>query len=416
MMKNRLWKFALTLALLSCSALAAFIQSPIPPSSRENFLMDSDKDGKVDGMSIKFLGAVSREYIDQMVDSLTFLWPDSAGSLERLKFTAKDVVIDPKMNRRVNLDLSKGLSRRQTYTSVFPEMDARLYLKGGNVYSIAFRDRMEPVVSGAYLKSHRNGVSDTLELNFSEPIQPKANCHDFIEYKSAKDGYGGILHGTSIQWNNDSTRMFLSLEGGDSRQLTSQDSVRILASCVMDSAGNVSTDSARYVYVNGFYPWNYEIGSMAVLQMGKVDGDEPIFQLLFEDPHASIPDEDNWGLALDVLTAEFINAVKSTLGMKESAKLDLTKLRVQYNMKIYTSLGEYVVGTSADVRGNDKRFEGSAKKLFLKWNLMDGSRHRVGTGAYIANVAVAISYDGNLVYRSDVHHGPTTRIFGVKRQ
>jgi hypothetical protein len=55
------------------------------------------------------------------------------------------------------------------------------------------------------------------------------------------------------------------------------------------------------------------------------------------------------------------------------------------------------------------------KRLFLRWNLMDAHHRRVGSGAYLANVAVMIKYDGKTVYYSE-EEGITTQVFGVLRR
>ena len=46
---------------------------------------------------------------------------------------------------------------------------------------------------------------------------------------------------------------------------------------------------------------------------------------------------------------------------------------------------------------------------------MDAHHRRVGSGAYLANVAVRIKYDGKTVYYSD-DEGISTQVFGVLRR
>lgn len=420
---TRLWKNMLLTMLLVSSSFSAFIQSPIPTSSRENYLMDLDRDGKLDRISIKFLGPVNREYLDQMVDSLTFEWLDSAGTLSRNRVKSKDLVLDAKDSRRVNVDLQSLNNRLYVHTG--PINNIRLFLKGGTVYSVPVRDRMVPMVRSAFFRGSllqdRNGKNvlarDTLIVELSENVVVSEKCSEFIEYRSPADTSARVLTMTDISWNQDSSAAVLILDGAAPQRLMPRDSLRLLPDCVRDREGNVSSEQSRFVYVNGLYPLNFEAGSMVVDRFSGNEGnDEPVFQLLFKEVNSGYPNEQEWGVAMEVRSAEFDNVVRDQLGLKENVALDYGKLRVQYNVKIYTNLGEFVVGTMADVYGDDHRFENEAKRLFLKWNLMDGSRRRVGTGAYIANIAVVVTYDGKLVYRSDVHHGPTTRIFGVKRK
>ena len=119
---------------------------------------------------------------------------------------------------------------------------------------------------------------------------------------------------------------------------------------------------------------------------------------------------------MEEMDEEFMDGVRSTLGLPGKVALDPSKLLIHYNLKIYTNLGTYVVGTSFDVKGSDPRFENAGKKLFLKWNMIDGQHRRVGTGVYIADFFVHVTYNGKTIYRNDVHSGSTTQIFGVKRR
>lgn len=428
-MVGLLWKFVAALMLLSSSVFAAFIQSPIPPSSRENYLQDSDRDGRLDRVVIKFLGTVTREYLDQMVDSLTFNWVDLNGERVHYRRLAKDLNLDPVVKRRIFVDLTDVQSDWMACTGLrLGEQEIgnfRLYLKDGSEYAVPMRERMAPVVRSAHLRSHlpqkqkrkESPVRDTLNVVMSESIGMKSGCVEFLEFKSDASGDVEVLSPLNVIWNGDSSAASVILDVDAPHRLMPRDSVRLLASCVLDSSENRASDSARFIPVNGFYPLDYETGDMVTeVTSQDIPADAPIFQLLFKDIDSGYPNKQEWGVGMNVLSVEFINAVKDVLGMKDVAVIDAAKLRVQYVVKIYTNLGDFVVGTTSDVYGDDERFEGAAKRLFLKWNLMDGSRRRVGTGAYIANVAITVTYDDQLVYRSDVHHGPTTKIFGVKRR
>lgn len=407
-----LWKFVLSIALLASCVMAAFIQSPVPPSSRENFLYDPDKDGRLDLISIKFLGAVSREYLNAMVDSLTFDWIDSSGEVSHERCHVSDFELDRNAVRRVNVNLKSRQKNWLVQTDSRSLGNVRLFLKGGSVYSVHVQDRMAPVVQSAQLRSHLDeSLNDTLNVLLSEPVSLKNECSDFLEFKSGSNVFS--LQAMDVQWNKENSSATVIL---NAKSLMPRDSVRLRPECVFDLSGNRASDSAVFVYANGFYPLNFEIGSMAVSNEILNGANVPIFQLRFETAEEKFPNDEEWGVGMDLLTPEFNGAVKDALGMKSTAVLEPSKLRIQYNVKIYTNLGEYIVGTTSDVYGDDERFEGTAKRLFLKWNLMDAKHRRMGTGAYIANAAVVVTYDGTLVYRSDVRHGPAAKIFGVKRR
>ena len=101
--------------------------------------------------------------------------------------------------------------------------------------------------------------------------------------------------------------------------------------------------------------------------------------------------------------------------MHSQEEFDASKVVVFLNLRIYTNLGSFVANTKYKIKGNDKRFKKSAKRLFLRWNLMDAHHRQVGSGAYLANIAVMIKYDGKTVYYSE-NEGLTTQVFGVLRR
>lgn len=419
---NRFWKFVVLIALLTSSAFAAFVQSPIPPSSRENFLQDSDGDGRLDYIALKFLGAISQEYIDQMVDSLTMDWLDSAGLVQHYVLDRKLVKLDPEYNRRAKVDLSSmqnGFALLTEINSVKGDLgNVKMFLHDGTVFDVPVKDRMAPVISETFLKSYRGTSNDTLTIKFSERVIPSPTCEAMLESRTRNDSLTRLLTPIAVLWNANKTSAQFIFEGKEdaSDVLTPRDSIRLTPKCFVDSAGrNPSADFALFKEVAGFFPLELLTTNMVY---GEQSGSSslPIFQMLFEDVDASVPNEHNWGIAMDVLGPEFENAIRDALGLDHKKLLDLSKLKICLNLRIYTNLGVFVVATSDEIYGDDPRFEGRPTRLFLKWNLMDGGRRRVGTGAYISNAAIVISYDGQVVYRSDVHHGPTTQAFGVKRR
>ncbi|MCQ2098536.1 MAG: hypothetical protein MJY87_11425 [Fibrobacter sp.] len=421
-MMNRLWKnIILAMTLLTGSAVADFIQSPIPPSSRENSLLDSDGDGRLDQMNIKFLGTISGEYLDQMVDSLTFDWMDSSKTVQHYAVGRKAFVPDSSNNRRITVDLSHLQSQFDILTSLSDGEggslgNVKLYLAEGSVFDIAMRDKMSPVVKSTFLRSYRGKSTDSLVVNFSERVDLVWGCQAVLEFKKKDGSPGRFISNSNAIWNANNTSALFLFEVNDSREwLLPQDSIRLMPRCVLDSIRNASEENARFRKMEGFYPLEVMSSNM-VVETAVPAENLPIFQMQFKDPAANVPNENEWGVAMDVLGPEFENAVRDALGLEQKTALDLKKLKIFYNLRIYTNLGAYVVGTSGEVYGNDSRFNGSATRLFLKWNLMDGTRKRVATGAYISNAVMIISYDGQVVFRNDVHHGPTTQIFGVKRK
>ena len=56
---------------------------------------------------------------------------------------------------------------------------------------------------------------------------------------------------------------------------------------------------------------------------------------------------------------EFENALRETLKMDEKTSINMAKLKIRFDIRIYTNLGAYVVGTRADVAGDDSRLGGN---------------------------------------------------------
>lgn len=422
-MKNGFWKYALATALLSCNAIAAFIQSPVPPSSKENFLVDKDGDGRLDGIDIRLLGTISQEYLDQMVDSVTFDWVDSNDVLVHVVATKTDFKFDASSARNVFVDLSRQQSGWLRQTAISSEnypMDLgnfKMFMAGGVSYTFSAQDKMVPVINDALLRSYRGLRSDTLSMTFSEGMNVSAGCNTFLMYKKSGDPVERSLPMAAALWNHGATSVNIILDASlnQGERLAPRDSVRMIEKCIGDSLKNMASESSKFFAVAGYFPMEIQTSSMVVGQQ-TADKNTPIFQLQFQKEDAKVPNEDSWGYAMDVMDEEFLNAVRSTLGLPTKVALDPAKLLIHYNLRIYTNLGTYVVGTSFDVKGSDPRFENSGKKLFLKWNVMDAARRLVGTGVYIADFVVHVTYNGETIYRNDVHHGSTTQIFGVKRR
>lgn len=420
---NKFWTFALTTALLSSSVFAAFIQSPIPPSSKENYLLDKDGDGRLDGIDIKLLGSISQDYLDQMVDSLTFDWVDSNDVMVHVVATKSDFKFDSATPRNVFVDLSGKQNEWLRQTAISSENYPRglgnfkMFLARGNSYTFSAQDKMVPVINDALLRSYRGLRSDTLSMHFSEGMKVSAGCETFLMYKKADDPVERSLPIAAALWNHSATSVNIILDASlnQGERLAPRDSVRMIEKCIGDSLKNMANASSKFFAVAGYFPMEIQTSSM-VVDPQTADKNTPIFQLQFQKEDAKVPNENSWGYAMDIMDEEFLNAVRSTLGLSTKVVLDPAKLLIHYNLRIYTNLGTYVVGTSFDVKGSDPRFENSGKKLFLKWNMMDAAHRRVGTGVYIADFVVHVTYNGETIYRNDIHHGPTTQIFGVKRR
>lgn len=418
----KLWIKMLALCLLLASgALAAFIQSPIPPASRQNYFRDTDGDGRLDRIELKFLGSFSEEYIRQMVDSLTFDWLDSAGQKIHMVMLNSSMKIDSANSRQMYIPLQSEQDRfmantslrNWNYAGVHFGM-AKLYVGDTTVYDLNLEDGMAPKVTQAFLKSYRGKGIDSLTIRFSETTYIEKGCSAFLEFKNPKTGKVRVIPHSSI--TTDFWGMEALLEFPNSGELIStRDSVRLLTGCARDSSGNVVTGDARFTAINGFYPFVVNVTGMVDDRVGNVKENTPVFQMIFEDARSELKDS-LWQLSMEVLGPEFENALRDALNMDERIPLQMKKLKISAAVKIYTNLGSYVVGTKMSVNGDDHRFVDAPTRLSLRWNLMDIHHRLVSTGAYLANIMVTVEYDGRVVFKNEGRTGATGHVFGIKRR
>ena len=416
-------KYAFLLTLLCSGAFGAFIQSPIPPNSKQNYFRDADGDGRMDLVSLRFLGVISQEYLTTMIDSLVFDWLDSSGVKSRYVVRSAQMSLDPSNNRQVLVDLKAKQERFMPLTARdrkdYAGMNfgnATLYVADSIEYPLNIRDGMAPTISNAHLKSYRGKAPDTLTLNFTESVQLDEGCVSHFEFKGTKDSTVRLLSVNSMVWGHWKDQVTLQLPGDltEKERLSTRDSIRFVGGCARDSLRNATTSQAKFFPVTGFYPFDVQFPVMAV-EHGDENENAPVFQLVFESAEDSLRDS-VWQVSMEVMGAEFENALREALGMDEKVFIDPSKVQFHCSVKIYTNLGSYVVGTKMDVKGDDPRFKYSPTRLGLRWNLMDGNRRRVATGAYLANIIVAVEYDGNIVFRTDRNLGAATRVFGVMRR
>lgn len=421
---NKICTLVLALTLLAGSAFAAFIRTPIPPSTKDNYLLDGDGDGRLDGISMKLLGSVSQDYLDQLVDSLTFEWIDSSDNWTRVVVPKSAFKVDPSSDRSVFVDLSGMQQGFQQLTALRSPSysktqlgNVKWFMSDGTVYNVVVKDKMAPTIKDAVLSNYGGKQADTLSLRFSESIKKSADCVAFLSYKSVGEKEEHPLRSPMILWSRSATMAQIILDDIQNfeNRLSFKDSIRLLQNCAGDSLKNWAMDDSKFIAVAGYFPMEIISTSMVYDNQEFVEN-TPMFQLRFENEDVEVPNEYAWGFAMDVMNEEFLNAVRSTLSLPSKATLDYSKLTVQYKVSIFTNSGLFVADTSTEVKGDDPQFEDGGKRLFLMWNALDAHHRRVGTGVYIADIVVHVMYDNRTIYRNDIHHGPTTRLFGVKRR
>lgn len=421
-------KVMLGMSLLCSGAFAAFIQSPIPPSTQQNFVRDTDGDGRMDQMEIRFLGNLTKEYVSSMLDSLTFEWIDSSGAAKHYTVAAGKFQLNPANKRSLIVDL-KGMQKSFRLLTALSTMEfsaaiygsALLYLRDGSMYPVALKDAMAPAIMSAYLRNMRGKSNDSLTVLFSETVRTVPGCPALLEYKSAKDGKVRKLKTDEIRWNFwMNSAVFVLDKKASADGISFRDSLRLVSGCVEDTSGNAVSKVSQFSSLTGYSPFEVVVPSMAVDSAsrhgaGAEGAGLPIFQLNFQPLPVESARDTAWGVYMDVLGEEFENALREILKMDEKTPVSLSKLKVRFDIRIYTNLGAYVVGTRADIAGNDERLGGKPTQLSLRWNFMDSHGRRVSTGVYIANVTALVEYDGKAVFRNGTD-ATASYVFGVVRR
>ncbi|MBR4785117.1 MAG: hypothetical protein IK012_07680 [Fibrobacter sp.] len=423
-MRRFLGNIVLAATLLCSGAFAAFIQSPIPPSSKQNYFRDTDGDGRIDRIEVLFLGALSDEYLKRMIDSLDFTWIDSTGMIVRSVVLPEKMRIDSLNVRRVLIDLEQErFDRVSTPSSIYMPAGSygtvNLYLSDTTVFHVFMRDGMAPTILDANLKSYRGRRVDSLRVNFTELTATVEGCDAILEFKKPKDSTVRFLPASSVEWTVLASRALFTFDEDltlDTR-LSPGDSLRLTNGCLKDTSGNVVPGSGKFVEVSGFYPFDLKTTSLVEDDgTASLDG-APVFDLVFAPlDEVGEETEDAWNMTMEVLGSDFENALRNAEGLEAQEPINHSKLKITYNVRIYTNLGAYVAGSSYVVKGDDDRFGTSPTKLSLRWNLMDAHHRRVSTGAYIANVFATIEYNGKVVFQSDAEASSVSRVFGVIRR
>ena len=262
----------LGMTLLCGGAFAAFIQSPIPPSTQQNFVRDTDGDGRMDQMEIRFLGNLTKEYVSSMLDSLTFEWIDSSGAAKHYTVAAGKFQLNPANKRSLIVDL-KGMQKGFRLLTALSTMEfsaaiygsALLYLRDGSMYPVALKDAMAPAIMSAYLRNMRGKSNDSLTVLFSETVRTVPGCPALLEYKSAKDGKVRKLKTDEIRWNFwMNSAVFVLDKKVSADALNFRDSLRLVNGCVEDTSGNAVSKVSQFSSLTGYSPFEVVVPSMAV--------------------------------------------------------------------------------------------------------------------------------------------------------
>lgn len=421
MLMFRFGRIILFALLLLVNGAFAFVQSPITPSGQKNYYLDMDKDGRLDMIIVRFLGSISKSYVDEMLDSLAFTWVDSLENIRRFVIPKSGLTVDSLSNRQLKIDLSDRQWEFFPYTSLTNPVThltdfgtCVLYMANSNEGTILnMRDGMAPSVKRLELRSHGRGISDTLLVDFTEYVVGENGCEAYLEFKSEDDSKIRILPSSLVEWDYGQTRAHFILDENIKHvaNLTPKDSIRLLTSCIADSLNNSVSDEAKFFAILGSYP--FDLYFQNIVHEYERDVRDSVFQVVFDDVEHVVPNDSTWGVAMDILGPEFEKNVRETLRMLPDVNFEKSKVAVSYNVWIYNNLGDYIAHKNVLIKGDDEGFGGEAKKVYLRWNMLNEKHRRVSTGVYIARVSVVVQYAGKVVWKNS---GKKEHTFGLIRR
>lgn len=420
---NRVWKNICVVMLLLCSgSFAAFIQKPIPPSSEKNYFYDVDGDGHMDALRVCFIGRLSQGYVDSVLMRLDFEWLSSKESPKLYSVKNSKFMLDSTDTRCIDVNLKSMQEDFANWTELAnPALttskigSAKLYLADSVVFPLKMRDGMAPAIVDNFLRCHRDGSLDTLIVNFSERVRHRGACASIFEQWSSVDSSVHVLQPVSVTWTANDTKAVLVFDSSlaSGYRLSLQDSIRATG-CVVDSSDNSVSGKSPFMEIYGFYP--LEIYTSKLVQSDVSMDADSLFQLEFDSEMLPLPNENAWGIAVDLFGDGFERAVREALMMNGRETLRRSDFTVKMGVKIYSSAGSFVASTNVNVKGDDSRFVQDPTRLFLKWNLMDSRHRKVGTGAYIAHVSATILYKNKVVFRDSWQKDVSSFTFGVMRR
>ena len=374
----------------------------------KNAFFDRDGDGRMDSASVAFDSPLTRDDIENM--TFRYYWLDNDGQLleiipdaDRLTLSEDGTVVGFALNLKKNeYDIKEKL------TSV----DDRSYAADGDRYgyvtvtytekvkgkdvektdTLDMHDRMSPVISGTFLEpeSYQKMASDVFKIEFSEAIDYKnvSGLEDaFLFYV---DGEWVSLPFTSVSWSSDGKSAEIRMESGTRLvdRMNPADSVKLDVSCVsfVDKEGNGASGLAPAEMVEGdprVIMQNYSFASKRDID-GSIDE-----AITFEvaDKLTSEEAKSALGVLMDVSF--------STILDEESAEVDLSSIGMEWELQVFTNLGNFVAKASDKVKCDDRDvFDGNCfenpHQLYLRWNMLADNGRRVGVGAYVAHIKVRV--------------------------
>lgn len=433
-------------------------KGPVPLEETGHGFYDTNLDGKMDRVELKFKIPITQPQLDAMKFTINWLKESSSKTLTTMSMdgagTWKLDAGDPTI---ISYDIPVTESIKEDFTwidssvagmgEVTVSQIALDPTDGYTTFTPVVPDKMGPIIkeSGAILlKTSRPDVkSDLLRVTFTEPIVDEILANNFLyKISSQERSFENSLDGHRLSANGTSLVVEFSPDQGDNRPNIG-DSVKIetsseFAKVIQDRAGNQANPFNPLRLIDGkviviFYSPNiakYNVEKLGQPQhpWGLTDESGVNTQAIFFP--GDTPDE------------EIYSKYGMGFGFSTSfANKNYDRATVKFNVEgnIYSNLGGFVINlkdefTCEDVQnspemqgelganaciddGSIQAFASSVEfKVFYPWNMTSSQDRLVGSGAYFINLNVngtATGEQGETV--NVIDEGVLEKTFGVIR-
>ena len=413
-------------------------KGPVPLADKGHGFYDSNVDGKMDRVEIKFTIPLTQPQVDLMSFSVKWLQAAGKNIVKTMTLNGSEGWgVDPVDPTLVFWSIPDAEALRSNYTyinSSFAGMGdvsvSQASLDDPNQFvseTIAVPDKMGPIIvnkAGAILvKTPRPDIkADLLRITFSEPIKEKTFDH-FFEYKKGSSEYHWANATTGVRFLAGGTALLVPFTPELLERPSIGDSVKIevdnvYGTLIQDLAGNLAKVNNPHRIIDGkvivifFSPniveYNSELiftntpprsDSKGKYQFG-INNSGKVQAVIFPSTttNTEIYEQYGMGFGFSVSFANDTNTVKRSDAI------------FKVNANIYSNLGQHVVNLSdeidcldvasaVDMQGTSgenacedsglQSFSPSTEfKVFYPWNFLTTEQRFAGSGAYFIKMDV----------------------------
>ncbi|MCF0224417.1 MAG: hypothetical protein HUK20_09115 [Fibrobacter sp.] len=380
--------------------------------NEKNGFYDRNGDGRMDSVSVGFEKALTYDDLKSM--EVKFYWLDTNGmamaiipKISELELSEDGHVLsysfDPekygvqKMLTAIDQSYADPASEEYGYAEILNRVRDAEGNESIEPIICSMNDRMPPLIQSTFLnpESFQKFQADRFTVTFTEPMDRKSldltdDCLIFTI-----DGEDRTLGLEYADWSADGRSVTFFLEFGEdlSERMNPADSVKFnnFKNGFKDSKGNKVVAESPKVMVQGDPRVITKTFSYADLNKAEELGDNAKkFYMAHVKSADDIAEDGSLGVLMDVNFATIMKTDKA-----KADQLNLEKMGISYELRVYTNLGNYVGGIAEDIAcDNEEVFDGNclenADKLYLRWNMRADSGRRVGVGAYLAKFVVKV--------------------------